>query len=73
MIEELFESKEEYENAIKLQEAQSYLKQTDYIANKIVEYQVLGKELDQDYTETLLKREEAREIIRELEVEVKDE
>lgn len=67
MIEELFESKEEYENAIKLQEAQSYLKQTDYIANKIVEYQVLGKELDQDYTETLLKREEARQVIRELE------
>ena len=67
MIEELFESKEEYENAIKLQEAQSYLKQTDYIANKIVEYQVLGKELDQDYTETLIKREEARQVIRNLE------
>lgn len=67
MIEELFESLEDYENAKKLEQAQSYLKQTDYIANKIVEYQVLGKELDQDYTETLLKREEAREIIRNLE------
>ena len=67
MIEELFKNLEDYENAIKLQEAQSYLKQTDYIANKIVEYQVLGKELDQDYTETLIKREEARQVIRNLE------
>ena len=67
MIEELFKNLEDYENAIKLQEAQSYLNQTDYIANKIIEYQVLGKELDQDYTETLLKREEARQVIRELE------
>lgn len=62
-----YSSVEEYENVMKLLEAQSYLKQTDYIANKIVEYQVLGKELDQDYTETLLKREEARQVIRELE------
>lgn len=45
-------------------DAQQFLNETDYIANKIVEYQVLGKEIDQDYTETLLKREEAREIIR---------
>ena len=67
MIEELFKNLEDYENAIKLQEAQSYLNQTDYIAHKIIEYQVLGKELDQDYTETLLKREEARQVIRELE------
>ena len=67
MIEELFESKEEYENTTKLEQAQGYLRQTDYIANKIVEYQVLGKELEQDYTETLLKREEARQVIRELE------
>ena len=67
MIEELFKNLEDYENAIKLPEAQSYLNQTDYIANKIIEYQVLVKELDQDYTETLLKREEARQVIRELE------
>ena len=63
----IYPSIEEYERISKLREAQSYLKQTDYIANKIVEYQVLGKELEQDYTETLLKREEARQVIRELE------
>jgi hypothetical protein len=63
----IYPSLEEYERISKLQEAQRYLEQTDYIANKIVEYQVLGKELEQDYTETLLKREEARQIIRNLE------
>mgnify|MGYP007069517876 CR=1 FL=1 len=44
--------------------AEQYLQDTDYIANKMVEYQFLGKELDKDYTETLKKREEAREVIR---------
>ena len=62
-----YSSVEEYENVMKLLEAQSYLRQTDYIANKIIEYKVLGKELDQDYTETLIKREEARQVIRNLE------
>lgn len=47
--------------------AEQYLKDTDYIANKMVEYQFLGKELDKDYTETLKKREEAREVIRNYE------
>ena len=63
----IYPSLEEYERISELEQAKRYLEQTDYIANKIVEYQVLGKELDQDYTETLLKREEAREIIRNLE------
>lgn len=63
----IYPSIEEYERISKLREAQTYLQKTDYIANKIVEYQVLGKELDKDYTETLLKREEARQAIRELE------
>lgn len=67
MFRELFDNDEEYEMAYKLKEAQLYLQNTDYIANKIIEYQVLGKELDQDYTETLIKREEARQVIRELE------
>lgn len=47
--------------------AEQYLQNTDYIANKIIEYQFLGKELDKDYTETLKKREEAREVIRKYE------
>lgn len=47
--------------------AEQYLKDTDYIANKMVEYQFLGKELDKDYTETLKKREKAREVIRNYE------
>lgn len=47
--------------------AEQYLQGTDYIANKIIEYQFLGKELDKDYTETLKKREEAREVIRNYE------
>lgn len=45
--------------------AEQYLQDTDYIANKIIEYQFLGKELGKDYTETLKKREEARQVIRE--------
>ena len=47
--------------------AEQYLQNTDYIANKIIEYQFLGKELDKDYTETLKNREEAREVIRNYE------
>lgn len=58
---------EEIENNKKVQEARQYLNDTDYIANKIIEYQFLGKELDNDYSETLQKREEAREVIRQFE------
>lgn len=47
--------------------AEQYLQDTDYIANKMIEYQFLGKELDKDYTETLKKREEARQVIRDYE------
>lgn len=67
MFEELFENEEEYKNALKVRNARQYLNDTDYIANKMVEYQFLGKELDKDYTETLKKREEAREVIRNYE------
>jgi hypothetical protein len=61
---EVYGSVEEGQRIIKLQQAQCYLKNTDYIANKIIEYQFLGKELEQDYNEILQKREEAREVIR---------
>lgn len=67
MFKELFENEEEYKNALKVRNARQYLNDTDYIANKIVEYQFLGKEMDKDYTEILNKREEAREVIRKYE------
>ncbi len=44
--------------------AYNYLATTDYVANKIIEYQFMNKQIDEDYTEILSKREEAREIIR---------
>lgn len=55
------------EQTQKYKDAVLYLANTDYIANKIIEYQFLGKELDKDYTETLKKREEARKVIRNYE------
>ena len=64
MFIEVYGSVEEGQRITRLSEAQCYLRNTDYIANKIVEYQFLGKELDQDYSEVLQKREEAREVIR---------
>lgn len=67
MFRELFDNDEEYEMVYKLKEAQRYLQNTDYIANKIIEYQVLNKELDNDYTDVLIKREEARQVIRDYE------
>lgn len=60
---ELYGSLEFYNKVM----AEQYLQDTDYIANKMIEYQFLGKELDKDYTETLKKREEAREVIRDYE------
>jgi len=60
---ELYGTIEFYNKAM----AEQYLQDTDYIANKMIEYQFLGKELDKDYTETLKKREEAREVIRNYE------
>lgn len=53
------------ENDLKVRNARQYLNDTDYIANKLVEYQFLGKEMDKDYTEILNKREEARNVIRQ--------
>ena len=38
----------------------SFLIQTDYVPNKIIEAQALGKEVAQDYTEVLEAREFAR-------------
>lgn len=60
---ELYGTIEFYNKAM----AEQYLQDTDYIANKIIEYQVLNKELDNDYTDVLIKREEARQVIRKYE------
>lgn len=60
---ELYGTIEFYNKAM----AEQYLQDTDYIANKIIEYQVLNKELDNDYTDVLIKREEARQVIRDYE------
>lgn len=64
----IYESVEEMENIYAKREAEEYLKNTDYIIIKMQEYQITGQQFDNDYTEILQKREEAREIIRSLEV-----
>lgn len=63
----IYSSIDEHEQNNKIIVAQQYLYSTDYIANKIIEYQVLNKELDNDYTDVLIKREEARQVIRDYE------
>lgn len=42
----------------------TFLIQTDYIPNKIIEANFLGQPLDEDYTEILQARQFAREQIR---------
>lgn len=44
---------------------QTFLIQTDHIPNKIIEYQIMGKEVD-DYTEILEYRQYCREMINKL-------
>ena len=41
----------------------TYLIQTDYVPNKIIEAQAMGEQVDQDYTEILQARAYAREQI----------
>lgn len=64
----VYSSIEEMERFTALQDARQYLADTDYIIIKIQEYSITGQEVDNDYTEILQKREEAREVIRKLEV-----
>lgn len=42
---------------------QTFLIQSDYVANKIAEALYLGEELDEDYTEVLQARKYARAMI----------
>lgn len=61
-----YKSIEEYEQIITKKEAEKYLADTDYIVIKAYEYQMTGGELDKDYTEIFKKREEARNVLRNL-------
>ena len=45
--------------------ARKYLEDTDYIIIKLKEYELTNREVTNDYSEILQKREEAREVIRE--------
>lgn len=64
----IYPSVEEMEKQTAIREARQYLQDTDYVIIKIQEYTLLNKEVDNDYTEILEKREEARNVLRELEV-----
>lgn len=64
----IYPSVEEMEKQTSIREARQYLQDTDYVIIKIQEYNLLNKGVDNDYTEILEKREEARNVLRELEV-----
>ena len=64
----IYPSVEEMERQTAIREARQYLLDTDYVVIKIQEYTLLNKQIDNDYTEILEKREEARNVLRELEV-----
>ena len=49
-----------------LRQVTRYLKDTDYIIIKMQEYSMQDKEVEDDYSAELQKREECREIIRKL-------
>ena len=63
-----YPSVEEMEKQNSIREARQYLADTDYVVIKIQEYMLLNKVIDNDYTEILNKREEARNVLREMEV-----
>lgn len=62
-----YDSIEDYERTVTLNEAKRYLADTDYIVIKAYEYQMTGNELDKNYNETFEKREQARKTIRQIE------
>lgn len=64
----IYPSIEEMEKQTAIREAKQYLSDTDYVVIKIQEYTLLNKPIDNDYTEILEKREQARNVLRELEV-----
>ena len=64
----IYPSVEEMERTYAIRDAKQYLSDTDYVLIKIQEYTLLNKPIDNDYTEILEKREEARNVLRELEI-----
>lgn len=64
----IYSSVEEMERQTAIRQAKQYLADTDYIIIKMQEYAISGEQIDNDYTEILQKREEARNVLRELEV-----
>lgn len=66
-----YNSIEEYEKISQIREARQYLKDTDYVVIKMQEYTFTGQDIDNDYREVLNKREDCREILRNLMVEEK--
>lgn len=64
IITSIYDSVEEMERVYAIREAQEYLQNTDYIIIKMQEYQMTGKEMTDDYSEILRKREECREVLR---------
>lgn len=64
----IYSSPEEMERRKVISEAKTYLANTDYVVIKMQEYSITGEKLDKDYTEILRKREEARNILRRMEV-----
>lgn len=64
----IYPSVEEMERQTSIRNAKQYLLDTDYVIIKMQEYTLQNKEVDNDYAEILAKREEARNVLRELEV-----
>ena len=62
-----YSSIEEYEYIETKRQAEKYLNDTDYIVIKAYEYTITGQELDKNYNEIFQKREEARNVLRQLE------
>lgn len=60
----IYSSVEEMERAYAAREANEYLQNTDYVVIKMQEYSLLGKEVDNDYSDILKKREKCRETLR---------
>ena len=61
-----YPSIEDYERIKAEREAEEYLANTDYIVIKAYEYQMTGQELDKNYDKIFVKREEARNVLREI-------
>ena len=60
-----YPSVEEMERQTAIRDAKQYLADTDYVIIKIQEYSITGQTVDNDYTEILEKREEARNVLRQ--------